>query len=253
MSNFKLTINQKRILLIVASVVLLLCTYMFVYQRNMDTVSEVEAGNSKLENQVNYLQSLQTKVTELEQQSQEKEKEMNDYLECFAPKITLEKCIYYIYMMSVDSEIKVSSIEPGNEEKFFENGKSVVAADSSSESQDSKNVQEEIVEKKKINQMLGKSATYTVGLTGSYDNVMGALDWIRDNDENMSLGATTLAYDSGTGELSGTIEMIFYSMQGNGTTYEAPDLSGFSFGEDNIFGTFLGEGSDDEGTDEETE
>ena len=255
MSNIKLTIMQKKIILIVASVLVLLGTYMFVYQRNMDTVTEVETANSKLENQVNYLQSLQTKVTELEQQSQEKETEMNDYLDCFAPKITLEKCIYYIYMMSVDSEIKVTSIEPGNEEKFFDTGKIVNGADTSATPEKEKKTQEEtVIEKKKIGQMVGKKARYTVGLTGSYDNVMGALDWIRDHDENMSLGATTLAYDSGTGELSGTIEIMFYSMQGNGATYEEPDLSGFSFGEDNIFGTFLNDNaSDSADSDDETE
>lgn len=256
----KLTTKQKQIILFVAAGLLLVATIFFVWSPNSDKVSEIETENSKLENQVHYLESLQTRVTELEQQSQEKEKEMNDYLSCFAPKITLEKSIYYIYMMSIDSEIKVTSIEPGNEEKFFENGQSVSDAttnSSNSGANDSEKTTVEIQEKEKkpINQMIGKRATYTVGVQGAYDNVMSALDWVRDHDENMSLGATTLAYDSGTGELAGTIQVVFYSMLGNGVEYEAPDLSGFKFGEDNIFGTFLSDNSEesDEDTSEEDE
>ena len=248
----KLTTKQKQILLFIAAGLLIICTFMFVWTPNLDKVSEIENENSKLENQVQYLQSLQTKVTELEQQSQKKESEMNEYLSCFAPKITLEKCIYYIYMLSIDTEIKVTSIEPGNEEKYFEGGQVVSEAHPDSSQQEKNITDEELKEKKSIDQMVGKRATYTVSLRGPYDNVMSALDWVRDHDENMSLGATTLAYDSGTGELSGSIQIIFYSMLGNGESYKAPDLSGFKFGEDNIFGTFLSDANaDDENTEDE--
>lgn len=250
----KLTTKQKQIILFIAAGLLVICTFMFVWTPNLDKVSGIENENAKLENQVQYLQSLQTKVTELEQQSQKKESEMNEYLSCFAPKITLEKCIYYIYMMSIDSEVKVTSIEPGNEEKYFEGGQVVAAANanSSQQEQEKNMTEEQLKEKKSIDQMVGKRATYKIGIQGPYDNVMSALDWVRDHEENMSLGATTLAYDSGTGELSGSIQIIFYSMLGNGESYKAPDLSGFKFGEDNIFGTFLSDANaDDENTEDE--
>lgn len=247
----KLTTKQKQILLFAAAGLLVICTFMFVWTPNLDKVSEIETENTKLENQVQYLQSLQTKVTELEQQSQKKESEMNEYLSCFAPKITLEKCIYYIYMMSLDSEIKVTSIEPGNEEKYFESGQVVAAANNSQQEEEKNLTEEQLKEKKSIDQMVGKRATYKIGIQGAYDNVMSALDWVRDHEENMSLGATTLAYDSGTGELSGTIQIIFYSMLGNGESYKAPDLSGFKFGEDNIFGTFLSDENTDESAEDE--
>lgn len=248
----KLTTKQKQILLFIAAGLLIIGTFMFVWTPNLDKVSEIETENTKLENQVRYLESLQTKVTELEQQSQKKESEMNEYLSCFAPKITLEKCIYYIYMLSLDSEIKVTSIEPGNEEKYFESGQIVSDANTSNTEQEKNMTEEQLKEKKSIDQMVGKRATYKIGIQGPYDNVMAALDWVRDHEENMSLGATTLAYDSGTGELSGTIQIIFYSMLGNGESYKAPDLSGFKFGEDNIFGTFLSDANaDDESAEDE--
>lgn len=255
-----LTTKQKQIIMFILAGLLVVATFFFVWKPNAEKVSTINGENSKLENQVHYLESLQTKVTELEQESQEKEKEMNEYLSCFAPKITLEKSIYYIYMMSIDSEISVTSIEPGNEEKFFENGQMVSDATSANgngankDASDKTMTKEQLKEKKPINQMAGKRAIYSVGVQGAYDNVMSALDWIRDHDENMSLGATTLAYDSGTGELSGKIEIVFYSMFGNGIEYEAPDLSGFKFGEDNIFGTFLADNSEsgeDDGSEED--
>lgn len=255
MKQFNLSTKNKSILLVALGVVILVLVFLFVYQKNMDKVASVEAQSETLENQVKYLQSLQTQVAELEQDSQEKETEMSNYLDKFAPKITLEKSIYYIYMMSVDTEVTVSAIEPGNSATFFEKGNVVektedTANTENTEEQKTSTVKEEneeaLNEKKTIDQMTGKMATYKITLSGEYDKVMAALDWVRDHDENMSLGATSFAYDSGTGELAGTMDINFYSMQGNGATYEEPDLTGFKFGEDNVFGTFLKDNDSDE-------
>lgn len=240
----KLGVNKRKAIYLGTAILLIVLTYFFVYQRNMEQISEMEESNRKLGNQINYLQGLQPLVEKMEKESDSKVKEVNQFVSSFAPKLTQEKALYHIYKMTVATGVKVTSIEVGNSVVFYNDAKltqeteaakeNAAGQDNGSESGETSAVASE---QKPLDKMKGTMIVYTVGITGSQKKCMKALDWIAGNKEKMAVGATSLAYDSSTGELSGTIDINFFAMEGNGVKYEEPNLSGIQFGVDNIFGT----------------
>lgn len=240
--------ERKKILYLVGAILIIVLTYFFVYQKNMDRVLDYEMQNSKLTNRVQYLQSLQPQVTELEAATEVKTEKIEEYTQGFAPVLTQEKAIYHIYSMSISSNVRVTSVEVGNTVDFYksaqvgkiENAETQATNEQNSQESGNETAQPEETDtdtKLPLEQMTGSMMTYTVGIEGSYKSIMSAMDWVRKNDEHMSIGATNIAYDSSTGKLTGTMDVNFYAMKGNGKAYEEPPTSGFSFGEKNVFGT----------------
>lgn len=71
-------------------------------------------------------------------------------------------------------------------------------------------------------------------------------------DSNNRIGIQNVVYSKGDAEnpnLSGHIDLVFYSVQGTGREYVAPDMIPYIAGTDNIFGevTASGEDADDSG------
>ena len=84
--------------------------------------------------------------------------------------------------------------------------------------------------------MVGKYSSYEIEMTGTMKQIMKALDWVSDNKEHMATNAVNFNYDSTSGKLTGTINVFFFELNGNGVAYKEPDVKGISIGTDSIFG-----------------
>lgn len=238
-----MSINQKRAVLIIAGVLILVCTYFFLYQPNTDKVMQIEIETSKLNREASFLSTLQIQVNEMKKQTPGFQKSMDTYMKKFPSKMTQQKAIYNVYRMMTKTGIRVSAIQPGVESTFFKDGQIVgVTADSPDGNTGGAAVSGGAVEAEPetevpINQMAGNVVPYQITVSGSLNQIKKALDWISENKEHMSATNINLTYDSSTGKLSGSLDVNFYSVLGNGVPYEDPDIRGIVIGSKNIFGT----------------
>lgn len=76
-----------------------------------------------------------------------------------------------------------------------------------------------------------------VGYNTSYDGFKNMVEHIYDHKNRMSINSYTLAYDEGTGLLTGSVLVDMYYVTGTDKQYTQQNLSGVSIGTDNIFGT----------------
>lgn len=244
----RLTTNQSRAILICAGVVILLCTFFFVFQKNMDSVSEIEKEARQYKNQVNYLSNLQMQVNELQGTTAEHQKEMDAYMKEFPCKMTQQKAIANVELMRVKSGVRILAVKAAKERRFLNAGTFITLDAENANAQEQQaatggavavNTVEENPEKKTtVDNMIGKVMTYEVEMSGTMKQIMSALDWIAANKEHMSVTALNFAFDSSTGKLTGTAAINYFAMNGNGRPYEEPNISGITFGIKNIFGTF---------------
>lgn len=237
----KIGSDKMKIIYIVSAIAIILLTYFFIYQKNMDQVFETEAKNRTLDERVVSLQGLQALVNEMEQTSVAKKDEMDKYLASFAPKITQEKMIYQMYQMMVKTGVRITSAERSNLKIFYNEAKIIEETNENTSSEEEQKTKEQSEEnkdeKKPIEKLTGCRLDYDIGIAGGYKQVMDALDWIAKCEEKMSVGATSLAFDASTGELIGRVTIHFYVMVGNGANYVPPNISGIEFGIKNLFGT----------------
>jgi Tfp pilus assembly protein PilO len=234
-----MSINQKRAVLIIAGVLILACTFFFVYQPSANTVLELETDTEHYRSQISYLSALQLQVTEMKKMSPAYKKEMNAYMKCFPSKMTQQLAIYNVYRLMIKTGIHISSISPGDEQIFYSAGTLSDSSDGSvSTDADAQSTVEENPEKEvSVHEMVGKYTSYDLSISGTLKQIKKALDWVSENKVHMSVTNIALTYDSSNGKLSGSLTVNFYAMNGNGVPYEEPDIKGITIGSGNIFGT----------------
>ena len=233
-----MSMNQKRAVLIIAGLLILICTFFFLYQPNTDKVMEIERETAQYHRQINYLSTLQLKVNDMKQKTPDLQKEMTSYMKKFPSRMTQQKAIYNVYRMMVKTGIRVSAINPGVEQTFLNAGAVVDTATSNT----TENATEGAIEldpetEVPVHQMVGKVTPYEITVSGTLKQIEKALDWISLNKEHMSTTNISLTYDTSTGKLSGTITVNYFAMNGNGVPYKDPDIQGIMIGSKNIFGT----------------
>lgn len=240
-----MSVMQKKVVLILAGIVLLVCTYFLLYQPNMETVAELEQETSHYRGQISVLSALQIQVNRLRERAPVKEKEMMKYMKEFPSQMTQPKALYNVYQMMVKTGIRVRSINPGVEQTFYNAGTLISSNPENGNNSETTGtaavspagVEAEPEAEVAVHEMVGKVTTYELTVSGTFGQVKKMLDWISHNKEHMSVTNISLTYDSSTGKLSGTININFYAMNGNGMPFEEPDISGIMIGTKNIFGT----------------
>ncbi len=233
----KLTLTQIRVILILVAILFIVLTYFFIYQTNMDKVSDYEKKTAEVNERITYLESLQPLVTDLEIFTSLYVDDIDDFIQSFPVKITEQKSLYLLYRLIINTGIDVESITKGTPAPFYYKGQVLTnGMQVPQEEIDAEPIAEiSVVD---MDQMIGSSATYTINFSGTVKQVYKALDWVTKSKEKLSVGIVSLQFDSSTGKLSGSMGINFYCMLGNGVPYKDPDMSEFNYGRDNIFGTF---------------
>lgn len=239
-----LTIKQKRVILILAGVLILLLAFFLIFQRNMKAVSALQTKNVELSGQVDFLSNLQIRVNEMKQTTEQKQQEIENYAKEYPCKVTQQNVISHLHHMQMASGIQLRVVKPGTEQIFFKDGQILaLSAEGGLDTGEAQDTETSEVEKNPetkvpVNQMVGKVVTYEVEVSGTRKQILKAFDWITDNEERMSLSKISLSFDTSTGKLAGAITVNFYCLNGNGVPYEEPDISGIVLGDKDVFGTF---------------
>lgn len=246
-----LTLGQKKAIMIVVSIVLVICSYFLIFQKNMSSASEMEEETKKLNLEIMRLSNLQIEVNNMRGDARAQQETTSTFSYSFPCDIPQESAIYNIYRMMVKSGIEVTSIAPGVEQNFLVGGKFIpfdgregVATNTADNTANAGGANTELSEVEKnpetmvsLHEMVGKTTAYEIQLTGTLKQIFKAVDWVAENDNPMSITNLSFSYDSSNGKLSGTMKVFFHALNGNGMTYEDPvDVEDFAMGTDKLFG-----------------
>lgn len=243
-----LTMNQIRAIFICAGLLVLAGTYFLVYQANMDEVMVLEQESTHYQNQVEFFSDLQLQVNQLRVSTEDHQEKINKFTNLFPSRMTQQKAISNIYYMAQSSGVRIIAVKPGSTQTFLKAGQfqsltgdtSGIPADAQAQQgiTPTADAEKEPEEKFQLHEMVGKSTSYEIELSGTSKQVMRALDWVADNEERMAVDAVTMTFDASSGKLTGTVGILFYELNGNGKIYDDPDISDIIIGTDNVFGTF---------------
>ena len=219
-----MSLMQKKIVLIGSGILILLITFFLVFQRNQETVYQLEGETRNYQNRVNHLNSLQRSVNEMNRTSKQKKAEIDVFTEEFLSRVPQQKAIYNLYLMLKKSGIRITAVTPGDPQTFFQDGTFVTSEQTSAAA--SGTAAEQNPERKvSLDQMVGKYSMYDVQITGTLNQIMKAVDWVAASKEHMTIWSINLSYDTSTGKLSGNMNLAFNELNGNGKAYKEPDVS----------------------------
>lgn len=239
-----LSTTHKKVILILAGFVILLVSFFFIFQKNNEKVARMEDEIREHQRSVDFLSTLQIQVNQMREDTPEQKEKTDSFAKEFPSKMTSALAISNIDQMMVKSGVEVTALSLQNELPFFQDGQ-ILSLDSEDTSATQSTEEEslsavEVTPETKVefNEMIGKALSIEIEVIGSRKQIMKAIDWIAKNEEQMSVNDIALTHDDSTGKLAGTLGVNFYSMNGNGREYEAPNISGITIGSDDVFGTF---------------
>ena len=233
----KLSEREKNLLFILLIFIILFCSYQFGYVKLTGKIDTLSSENLELSVKLN---DLKQKDVAKEKYIEETNKMLADTQDMFnhlAASMTQDKNTIFVTKLEKEADMIVSAISFGDITHIYDSNREMnnttdQTANDTSNGSDTTDV---TAERKGLK---GYQSSITINYQTNYSGFKKAIDFINNYHEKMRIQSITAAFDSTTGNLTGTITIDLFMVSGEGREAELFDIYGIDLGTDNIFGTF---------------
>ena len=235
--------REKRMLLMLFGVILMVLSYVAVFRPQMDKASEISAQNETLDSRLDELLDMAAKKEYYQRETQNMQDEIDKYCEQFPADIKEEDGIVLAQNIEKASGITIDTVGTGVRLMVSDDG---TVDEESTEQQQTLSEQDNAATKEQVDKIEGNTEATTetqqqtddaLSYKGSYENLKKAVTYINGQTGRMTVENITMTFDSGSGGLTGTMTVNIYSMSGIGNQYSEPDAGTSTYGKKNLFGT----------------
>lgn len=262
MSKIKLSDSDKRLLVIFFAVVIVACSYFFIFTKGMAKAAKIEEQNVTDRQTVQNMEAMEAGLPKVKENIQLLKQKQADIIAKYPSDLTTEKVIYILQNMEDDCDFEVTSITflmdapmqvttADNADAVTENTDDTTAdATTDTESTEAADTDAtDTAEKQQAADVRGYYASIGVEYNASYDGLKAMLKFFNEYSDRIAITATTATYDSETGGLTGNMTINMYYITETGKDYIPPKFNFMEKGVDSIFGGTTGEDTTDSSTD----
>ncbi|MBQ8877429.1 MAG: hypothetical protein IJ029_01760 [Lachnospiraceae bacterium] len=223
--------SDKSIIVMLIGILLAAASYFFVY-KNLTAETEIlNAENAKLRQEVQYLQELADNKQQYLDDTASMNVKIEEIKAQFPAQYLPEDEIYYMIMSEKEHDILATSIAMANPELIAVDA---VVAETVAPTTEGDAAQVDTAAPAQPQIQLYNTAVTAVVET-SYNSIKDLIKQINTDENRKSLNTLSLAFDSGTGGLIGTMSFSMYSLTGTEAEYKAPTVDGIVYGTSDIF------------------
>lgn len=248
----KLTVNNKRLLIIVGSALMILLAYYFVFTPQMEAAFKLADENEKLYEKHAQLVDIEKNQEKYKADTAQMEAEVLAYLKQFPSEIRAEDVFMLDRDIEQESEITITtiglqdpallaSVEGITIKNTEENQK---LADKNNQATKDQVDKIEGVEKEDGTVVTANATSMSLYTTlnetnfaGGYDGLKRAIEYINGLERRTTVEGMTVTFDAATGNLAGSLSLNMFSMSNTGAVYTEPTVDGVPVGRGNVFGT----------------
>ena len=208
-------------IVVLLALIAFVAAYFLGYKKFTDLAASTIDGNVVLQGEVDKLKVHYINKAQYEADMGPMKEEVHKIMEKYPADTKAEDVIMHAVYTQAVAPVSYSNISIGEKKVISSVSKDVVLATAQEDMQEGIS----FVEQK---------GTYGHSVD-SYEGLKTLIQAIFDSEYN--IGISNISYSKGGGgKLSGSMELSFYSMIGNGATYEKPDMTPYLQGTGNIFG-----------------
>lgn len=204
----KISEKDRKTLLIFLSILIIACTFFFVYTPMMRKVDEQKKQAEQLQAKLTELENMEAKKTIIEKEIKEYNEQVLELLKNFPELITTESEIAYILKFIAATDMKIESISLGGADEIYNN------------------------------EFVAYQCQISFPYETTYEGIKQAIQYLNNYQERTSIDSFSASYDAKTGNLSGDLSISLYCVPKLGTKYEQPYFGDIDIGTDNLFDTF---------------
>lgn len=269
MKKVNLTVKQIRTCLMLSSLAVFAYSYLVVYADYKEKTIALQEEAVMVNQQIESRRELLSGSENLEEKIQAVTDETEQILKQYPSRLTIPDTLLFLEEFDAANKLDILSITVGDQRTFYDttvpkknvedasNVEIVTMEEDSSQGEGTKaetkdeidgetqtEVNKEAQDESQIEQnstsneyMKGVKSTVSLSFQGTYKAVKASMKYIKEYPLRITMDSISMAYDTTTGLVNGSMTISLYAIEGNGVLYTPPVIDGISIGKKVIFDT----------------
>ena len=267
MNKIKISDSDKRLLIIFFAVVLLACSYFFVFNKGMNKASELEAQNAEDRAKVQQMQQMEASLPQVKENIENMKQTQADIIAKYPSDMTTEKSIESLQdyedhssdfhitditfamrmplVGAADTTAAGSSTDAADSSTETADGAADSAADDTSattdttaDTQSTEDGTDDATTDASV--VAGYYASIGIRYEASYSGLKEMIAYVNEFKDRTTITQFSATFDDATGKLTGEMTLNMYYLTNTGKDYVPPVFDFMPKGVSNIFGNTIG-------------
>ena len=267
MNKIKISDSDKRLLIIFFAIVLLACSYFFVFNKGMNKASELEAQNAEDRAKVQQMQQMEASLPQVKEKIENMKQTQADIIAKYPSDMTTEKSIESLQdyedhssdfhitditfamrmplVGAADTTAADSSTDAADSSTETADGAADSAADDTSattdttaDTQSTEDGTDDAATDASV--VAGYYASIGIRYEASYSGLKEMIAYVNEFKDRTTITQFSAAFDDATGKLTGEMTLNMYYITNTGKDYVPPVFDFMPKGVSNIFGNTIG-------------
>lgn len=264
MNKIKISDSDKRLLIIFFAIVILACSYFFIFNKGMTKASELEAQNEQDSAKVQQMQQMEASLPQVKENIENMKQTQADIIAKYPSDMTTEKSIESLQdyedhssdfhitditfamrmplVGAVDTAAVDSSTDETDSSADTADGAADSAASDTSATADTQSAGEKTddaaadASADTMGNVTGYYASIGIRYEASYNGLKEMIAYVNAFQDRTTITQFTAAFDDATGKLTGEMTLNMYYITNTGKEYVPPVFDFMPKGVSNIFG-----------------
>lgn len=264
MNKIKISDSDKRLLIIFFAIVILACSYFFIFNKGMTKASELEAQNEQDSAKVQQMQQMEASLPQVKENIENMKQTQADIIAKYPSDMTTEKTIESLQdyedhssdfhitditfamrmplVGAVDTTAAGSSTDETDSSADTADGAADSAAGDTSATADTQSAGEKTddaaadASADTMGNVTGYYASIGIRYEASYNGLKEMIAYVNAFQDRTTITQFTAAFDDATGKLTGEMTLNMYYITNTGKEYVPPVFDFMLKGVSNIFG-----------------
>lgn len=264
MNKIKISDSDKRLLIIFFAIVILACSYFFIFNKGMTKASELEAQNEQDSAKVQQMQQMEASLPQVKENIENMKQTQADIIAKYPSDMTTEKTIESLQdyedhssdfhitditfamnmplVGAVDTTAADSSTDETDSSADTADGAADSAAGDTSAAADTQSAGEKTddaaadASADTVGNVAGYYASIGIRYEASYSGLKEMIAYVNAFQDRTTITQFTAAFDDATGKLTGEMTLNMYYITNTGKEYVPPVFDFMPKGVSNIFG-----------------
>lgn len=264
MNKIKISDSDKRLLIIFFAIVILACSYFFIFNKGMTKASELEAQNEQDSAKVQQMQQMEASLPQVKENIENMKQTQADIIAKYPSDMTTEKSIESLQdyedhssdfhitditfamrmplVGAADTTATGSSTDETDSSADTADGAADSAADDTSAAADTQSAGEKTddaaadASADTVGNVAGYYASIGIRYEASYNGLKEMIAYVNAFQDRTTITQFTAAFDDATGKLTGEMTLNMYYITNTGKDYVPPVFDFMPKGVSNIFG-----------------
>ena len=264
MNKIKISDSDKRLLIIFFAIVILACSYFFIFNKGMTKASELEAQNEQDSAKVQQMQQMEASLPQVKENIENMKQTQADIIARYPSDMTTEKSIESLQdyedhssdfhitditfamrmplVGAVDTTAAGSSTDETDSSADTADGAADSATGDTSATADTQSAGEKTddaaadASADTVGNVAGYYASIGIRYEASYNGLKEMIAYVNAFQDRTTITQFTAAFDDATGKLTGEMTLNMYYITNTGKEYVPPVFDFMPKGVSNIFG-----------------